>query len=258
MAGLIAALPTSNHKGGAMKKFRFPWLLALSVAAFSVRGLMLSGAPPLPSAGGGFSIQSAPAEIRIANGPVPIRILVQSPADTATDLQVICLFQSIPSNTLHGSLVEINQKLKGLLDKIRQPLLFRGEFGETILLTPPAGSLNARNLLVIGLGDSQTFTPQRMELVGSILYREATRLGFSHPFFAPTILDGGVTKFGTGQVSEQFVSGFLRAARTDKVLKNAGAEQGQAIQSLTFLAGAAHAADTQQGIEKAIAVEAAR
>jgi hypothetical protein len=227
-----------------MKKLpsrRLPALLALAI---SVVALVLGSPAPAPSQAGGFSTQAKPAEIQIPNGPLPFRILVQSPADTVTDLQVICLFQSIPSNTLHGSLVEINKKLKGLLEQVRKPALFRGEAGETILISPPAGSLNARKLLVIGLGDSQSFTPQRMELVGSIVYREANRLGVSHPFFAPTILDGGVTKFGTGQVSEQLVSGFLRAAHTERTLSDAGASQGQVIQDLTFLAGSAHASDT--------------
>lgn len=241
-----------------MKKFPSPWLLALLVLAISVAGRVLAGPPPAPAPAGGFLAQAKPAEIQIPHGPLPIRILVQSPADTVTDLQVICLFLSSPTNTLHGSLIEINEKLKGLLNQIRQPDLFRGEPGETLLITPPAGSLNARKLLIIGLGDVQTFTPQRMELAGSIVYREASRLGVSHPFFAPTILDGGVTKFGTGQVSEQLVSGFLRAAHTDRVLRNAGASQGQAIQALTILAGPAHAVETRQGIEKAIAVDAAR
>jgi hypothetical protein len=243
----------SSCKGTAMKKFPFSRSLALLVLAICVAGPI----PAQPQAGG-VSAKAKPVEIRISDGPMPMRVLVQSPADTVTDLQVICLFQSTPSNTLHGSLIEINGKLKGLLDRIRQPSMFRGELGETMLIIPPAGSLNARKLLVIGLGDSETFTSQRMELVGSIVYREANRLGVAHPFFAPTILDGGVTKFGTGQVSEEVVSGFLRGARMERALKGAGASHGQAVQDLTFLAGSTHAADTKHGIEKAFAGDAAR
>ncbi len=97
---------------------------------------------------------------------LPVKVLMQSPADTTTDLQIICLFASTPENTLHGSLVETNDKLHGLLDRIRKPNLFAGELGETILLTPPPGSLGAKHLLIIGLGDSATFTPARMEFVG--------------------------------------------------------------------------------------------
>src|ERR1700722_2199096 len=102
--------------------------------------------------------QTPPVPIEVPNSPIPVQILAQSPADTTTDLQVICLFRSSPANTLHGSLLEMNQKLQGLLDRIRNPNLFRGELGESILLTPPKSQLGAKRLLIIGLGDSQTFS----------------------------------------------------------------------------------------------------
>jgi len=193
-----------------------------------------------------------PSSIDVPNAPIPMRILVQSPADTVTDLQVICLFQSSPANTLHGSLIETNQQLHGLLDRIRRPDLFRGELGETLLIAAPNPGAAARKLLIVGLGDSTTFTPRRMQLIGEILYREASRLGVTHPFFAPTILDGGVAKFTTGEVAEQVVTGFLRAAATEKALRDAKASATQPVTALTFLAGAAHAADTRDGIGKAI------
>jgi hypothetical protein len=112
-------------------------------------------------------------------------VLAQSPADTKTDLQIFCLFRSSPDNSLHGSLTEINERLDGLLDQLRIPALFNGDLGETILLTPPAGTVAAKKVLIIGLGDSSSFTPVRMYLVGKIALREANRLGIAHPFFAP-------------------------------------------------------------------------
>jgi hypothetical protein len=194
-----------------------------------------------------------PPVVEIPNAPIPIEILAQSPAETKTDLQVICLFRSSPLNTLHGSLVETNEKLKGLLDRIRKPELFGGELGETLLLAPPKNSFGAKKLLLIGLGDTQTFSPRQMQLIGEILYSEANRLGVAHPFFAPTILDGGVTNFTTGQVAEQVILGFLRAAATDRVLRDANASAGQSVKALTFLAGPKNVTNTREGIEKAIA-----
>jgi hypothetical protein len=200
-----------------------------------------------------FSAQTPPSAIEIARSPVAIQILVQSPAETTTDLQVICLFQSSPVNTLHGSLLEMNEKLGGLLDRVRKPELFRGELGETLLIVPPKGSLTANKLLIIGLGDSQSFSPPRMQLVGEIVYNESSRFGVAHPFFAPTILDGGVSKFATGEVAEQLIAGFLRAAATGKFLSDASASPSQPVTALTFLAGAKNVANTRQGIEKALA-----
>ena len=128
--------------------------------------------------------------------------------------------------------------------------MFRGDLGETLLLVPPKGTLDARKLLIVGLGDSQTFSPERMQLVGEILYSEAARLGVAHPFFAPTIIDGGVTQFTTGQISEEVISGFLRAAAIEKLLNHANVPS---VTALTYLAGPKFAANTLEGIEKAIA-----
>jgi hypothetical protein len=197
-----------------------------------------------------------PAVIEIRGAPISIKVLAQSPADTTTELQVICLFQSSAANTLHGSLTEIDEKLKGLLSRIRRPELFRGETGETILIASPKESIGAKNLLIVGLGDPQTFFPQRMQLVGAILYNEASHLGVMHPFFAPTIIDGGVKKFTTGEIAEQVIGGFLRAAATDKVLRDASAATGRRILALTYLAGVANLNSTREGIEKAIAAAA--
>jgi len=191
--------------------------------------------------------------VNVAGAPVPIQILAQSPADTTSDLQVICLFRSSPVNTLHGSLTEMNEKMKDLLDLIRKPEFFRGELGETLLIAPPKNSLAARRLLIIGLGDSQTFAPQQMQLVGEILYSEASRIGVAHPFFAPTILDGGVAKFTTGEVAGQVIGGFLRARAIDLALRSANASATQGVTALTFLAGPQNVSSTREGIEKAIA-----
>jgi Cytosol aminopeptidase family, N-terminal domain len=234
-------------------KFRYSQGPALLLAA----AVMLLG-NRCGNAQSAAATAAEPAEMIVPNAPIPMRVLSQSPADTETSLQVICLFRSDPSNALHGALEETNTKLNGLLEQIREPTLFRGELGETLLITPRGGAFHAKTLLLIGLGDSQSFIPERMEPVGAIVYREADRLGAAHPFFAPTVLDGGVTKFTTGQVSEQFTLGFLRAARTTRVLTAAGGSGPAAVQDLTYLAGPKYASITEQGIEKAVAANSAQ
>lgn len=188
---------------------------------------------------------------------LPVKVLMQSPAETKTELQIVCLFRSSPENTLHGSLIETNEKLHGLLEAIRKPGLFDGDLGETLLLTPPAGTLGAKKLLIIGLGDSGTFTPQTMVGVGKIALREADRLGIAHPFFAPTVLDGGVTKYSTGEVAEQVVRGFLDALATEAILHSGGASGPVSVVDFTFLAGAKFASNTQAGIDRALGATAA-
>jgi Cytosol aminopeptidase family, N-terminal domain len=189
--------------------------------------------------------------LHVQQSGFPVDVLVQGPADTETELQIICLFHSEPSNTLHGSLIEMNQKLQGLLDRVRTPSLFTGELGETLVAMPHRGTIPAQRLLIIGLGDSRSFTPARMNLIGTIAFNEASRLGVKHPFFAPTVLDGGVSGFNTGEVAEQFMRGFLRARELETQLHTLGEAPPTSVEGLTFLAGAAHAAETQSGLAKA-------
>ena len=213
---------------------------------FAFLGLMAYLAP----------LYAQPASVEINGAPLPIRVLAQGPAETMADLQVIYLFRSSPANTLHGSLTETNEKLHGLLDQLRRPELFRGEFGETMLITPPMGSLGAKKLLIIGLGNSQDFSPQRMQLVGEILYAEASRLAVVQPYFAPTILDGGIAKFTTGDVAEEVIAGVLRAAAIERTLREHKATGEAVVKGLTYLAAAKNVESTRAGIEKAIAAAA--
>jgi hypothetical protein len=102
-----------------------------------------------------------------------IRLHARGPMVRRPSIAASCLFRS----DLHGSLVEMDEKLEGLLVHIRassppKGAQFRGELGETLLIAPRAGSLAARRLLIVGLGDSGTFTPARMNLVGAIVFSE--------------------------------------------------------------------------------------
>jgi hypothetical protein len=181
----------------------------------------------------------------------PVEVLVRSPAATDADLQIVCLFQSDPANTLHGSLAEIDEKLGGLLTQLRKDSRFAGALGETLLIAPKRGTIPARRLLLIGLGDLNTFSPERERQVGFIVFEESKRLKADHPFFAPTVIDGGKAGLDTGEVAQQFLRGFLQAKASEDLLRNAGMSSGTGPASLTFLAGAQHAARTRDGLAQA-------
>jgi Cytosol aminopeptidase family, N-terminal domain len=162
------------------------------------------------------------------------RLFAQGPADTKTELQIFCLFRSSAENTLHGSLVEIDERLHGLLGQIRKPEILGGEFGEMIVLTPPQGTLGAKRVLMIGLGDSASFAPARMYLVGKIAMREANRLGVAYPFFAPTVLDGGVSNFSTGMWRSRLRAGFVMGWRVRRCWERRVRAGGLRLSALLF------------------------
>jgi hypothetical protein len=184
----------------------------------------------------------------ISNPTLPAEVLVQGPTQAPGDLQIICLFQSVPDNKLLASLALMDQQLGGLLTKVRTSGLFRGDLGETLLLTPKPGVIVAHRLLIIGLGDRTTFTAQREELVGEIAYEESERLGVAAPTFAPTVIDGGFNGTDTGSIGGYFVKGFLRGRAIATALHAASAGPSPTVARFTFLAGEAHALDTQKGI----------
>jgi hypothetical protein len=190
--------------------------------------------------------------LSVLNAKFPVTVLVEGPSEAPGELQVICLFSSKPENKLLASLAEMDQKLGGLLTRVRTAGLFRGDLGETMLLTPKPGVIGAKRLLIFGLGDRTTFTADREELVGEIVYAESDRLGVAAPNYAPTIIDGGFTGTDTGGVGAKFIAGFLRGRDVAAALHAVNAGPMPRVASLTFLAGPAHAADTQKGITAAL------
>ena len=80
----------------------------------------------------------------------------------------------------------------------------------------------------------------------------------AHPFFAPAVLHAGVTKYSTGEIAEQVMSGFLRAAETEKTLKQQGASAGNVVADLTYLAGSKSAGDTRKELKRLLPAKKAR
>jgi hypothetical protein len=191
---------------------------------------------------------SVGTRLAIPNSKLPVDVLVQGPTEAPGDLQVICLFSSVPENKLLASLATMDQQLGGLLTTVRTTALFRGDLGETMLLTPKPGVIAARHLLIVGLGDRTTFTAAREELIGEIVYAESERLGVAAPTFAPTVIDGGFTGTDTGTIGAEFITGFLRGRAVAAALHAGNTGPAPIVTRLTFLAGAAHALDTQKGM----------
>ncbi|WP_460836754.1 M17 family peptidase N-terminal domain-containing protein, partial [Massilia agri] len=131
---------------------------------------------------------------------VAINGLVQGPSAAKADLQVACVFEytegdifnppALPAN-LNG-MVHLDDALKGIITELRKTGKFTGHSLETLLITPPKGTLASRQLLLIGLGDRNKFTPDLMISVGSTAMREALRLGVSDYSFASDIKDAGI------------------------------------------------------------------
>src|ERR1700732_5371461 len=82
-----------------------------------------------------------------------VSVKMIGPYTEPADLQIICLFKHKPSGDIYqGAAKDTDEHLHGLLSALRNRDEFVGELGETILFTPPSGSIPAQRFMVIGLG----------------------------------------------------------------------------------------------------------
>jgi hypothetical protein len=192
---------------------------------------------------------------------VTIAAAVQAPSTQQTPLQVICVFEysegdifnsppALPHNV--NGLVHVDEALKGLLTELRKSGRFAGHALETILLTPPAGSMTAQKLLIIGLGDRNKFNGELMTRVGSVEMHEALRLGVSSYSHASDLKDAGIDS-PTDSVAVNIVKGAMQAYETEIFLKDHSLTTFKPIEQITLLAGPAFFQASSEAIKAYVA-----
>ncbi len=156
-----------------------------------------------------------------APNKVTVKVRMEGPYTADVPLQVVCYFKYTPDGAkrMSGAPVELDKHLGGVIGSLRERGEFKGDDLETLLLTPPEGSIKAKALLLIGLGDEVTLSLDKMERVGRVAIREAARLRVRKVAFAPLIRDQGSSKFGTGDVAGAVLRGVLLGYDTEKRLQ---------------------------------------
>lgn len=185
--------------------------------------------------------------------------LVQGPSSADAQLQVACVFEYTEGDIFNApalpaklnGLVHLDEALKGELTKIRQAGQFQGHALETILITPPSGSMSAKKLLLIGLGDRNKFTPDLMTSVGEVAAREAMRLGVSNFAFASDLKDAGIDS-PTALVAGNVVRGIVHANRSENYLKEHQLSTTKKLEKVYLLAGPTFFETAGGGISEAI------
>jgi hypothetical protein len=133
----------------------------------------------------------------------------------------------------------------------------RGEFAgdelETFLIIPKEGSIKAKALLLIGLGDEARLTLETTERVGKVALREAVRLGAARVAFAPLIRDQGNSTLNAGEVETAVVRGMLLAYDTEQRLQKEGLAKNYSLEEWWVEAGPAYFDETVAGVKKATA-----
>jgi hypothetical protein len=160
------------------------------------------------------------------------------PVTEVADLQIICVLKHDPAGDKYAEAMrDLNDKLGGLISALRDRGDFVGDAGETLLLTPPTGSIGAHRLLLIGVGTEADLSAERLATTGRIAAREANRLQATTVGFAPALRDQGSQRVDVADGDAAFAEQFLLALDTQTRLAAQKLSDPVKVKSLTIEAG---------------------
>ncbi len=192
----------------------------------------------------------------VVTGPndVALRIRMEGPYTADVPLQVVCYFRysDALAQRMTGAPVELDKHLGGAIASLRERGEFRGDALETILIRTPEGSIQAKALLLVGLGPEESLSLETMERVGRVALREASRLGAAKVAFAPLLRDQGNSQLATGEVETAVVRGMLLAYDTEQRLQKQGLAQAYTLKEWWVEAGPTYFDETVVGVTKAV------
>jgi hypothetical protein len=226
---------------------RRPWVapLAFGVAA----ALLAAGA------------RAADPPDRSVDAPHGMRVTVKmiGPTAQATDLQVLCILEHDPAgDTYVEAMRDLDDRLGGLLSGLRDRGEFTGEAGETLLFTPPPGSIPAKRVLLIGVGKGATLTLDRLRLAGTIAAREALRIGAEHVSFAPALRDQGSSRIDVADGDRAVVEQVVLAYDTDKRMQAQRLAPAADLREFTIEAGPKFFDATAVAVRAGVAIATAQ
>jgi len=190
------------------------------------------------------------------DGPnsINIRVRMEGPYTADTPLQVVCYFKYAKDGAkrMTGAPVELDKLLGGVINSLRLRGEFQGAPLETILIKPKAGTIRAKSLLLIGLGDESQLSLDVLERVGQTALRQAKAIGATHVAFAPLLRDQGNSALGVGAVEIAVVKGMLLAYDTELRLQREGLSNDYKLTDWSVEAGPAYFEETVAGVRKAV------
>lgn len=194
-----------------------------------------------------------------APGNVRVTVRMQAPYDVDTPMQVVCYFKHRQSgDKTYEAAIELDRRLGGIIASLRDRGEFVGDRLETLLLTPPEGTIKPKRLLLVGLGNEDTLSLHTLERVGKVSLRMAAVLGVKQVAFAPLLRDQGNSRFSAAEVGRAVTRGMLLAYDTDKRLQKENMAKPFTLEAWVEEAGQPYFADTVPGVQQGIADATAR
>jgi Cytosol aminopeptidase family, N-terminal domain len=185
----------------------------------------------------------------VAGDGLTLTVRATKPQDLDCDLQIMGYFKHKASgDTVLSVIVDFDKMMGGPIKALRDRGEFMGEELETIVLTPPAGVMKPRKILLIGYGDESKFSLEVMRRVAVTATREAIRLGAKRAAFAPALFDQGYEKLHAREVAATFLQGVVPVYDTEKRLQKQGLAAPSALAEVILEAGPTHFDDVIAGV----------
>nr|WP_174506709.1 M17 family peptidase N-terminal domain-containing protein [Acinetobacter sp. Marseille-Q1620] len=123
-----------------------------------------------------------------------IEIITWDSVSAEVELSCACLFHhEVGRDYFIGGLADLDHALGGQLRQIREDGYFNADLYQTLLLDQPQTTLKAPNALLIGMGNPEDLSVEKIGNAVSIAFKTANQLGLESVAFAPGILDTGIT-----------------------------------------------------------------
>jgi hypothetical protein len=181
-----------------------------------------------------------------------VNVSVESPAEMDTRLQVLYFFEYREGEKHSASHYELDRKLHGVIQELRQSGKFAARPLETLVLAPLPYSIRPRQLLLIGLGKPEELSLDLIKSAGRVGMREAMRLGVRQYAQMFDWCDDKDSTLGIGAVTRNLMEGALSAYAVEKELQSRGLADEQPLTRITLLAALATYEETVQAVKNAI------
>ncbi len=170
------------------------------------------------------------------------------PQDVECDLQVMGWFEHDPKgDTVVDVIVAFDQAMGRPIKNLVDKGAFTAAPLETVLLTPPAGAMKPKQVLMVGYGSKDKFALDAFKGVAAVTAREAVRLKAKKIAFAPAIIDQGYDKLHAKDVAPVFTRAFLTAYDTEVRLQADGLAPEFKLDEIYLEAGKTHFDDVVSG-----------
>jgi hypothetical protein len=171
---------------------------------------------------------------------ISIEVAAWDAAGANVELSCAAMFiREADGALITGGLAHLNAALDGHLLELREQGIFTAAAGECLLLPCPPGSIKAKSLLLVGMGDPADWSVNRLRDTVRAAAEFALAIGAHSAAFAPGMLDSGITPGATVGASAPMIDGLAAALRARSKLVDLGLAGKPLLQRWVFDVGAA-------------------